>query len=78
VNIQNVRRIYLVTASLLTAVCVSVSGIIGFIGLIVPHVLRFWLTSDNRTLIPLSALFGGTLLLLATMYRGYFLMWKYR
>lgn len=65
VNIQNVRRIYLVTASLLTAVCVSVSGIIGFIGLIVPHVLRFWLTSDNRTLIPLSALFGGTLLLLA-------------
>ncbi len=65
VNTQKVRRVYLVTASLLTAVCVSVSGIIGFIGLIVPHVLRFWLTSDNRALIPLSALLGGTLLLLA-------------
>ena len=65
VNTQKVRRIYLVTASLLTAVCVSVSGIIGFIGLIVPHMLRFSLTSDNRVLIPLSALLGGMLLLLA-------------
>ena len=65
VNVQKIRRIYLITASLMTAVCVSVSGIIGFIGLIVPHLLRFWLTSDNRALIPLSALLGGTLLLLA-------------
>jgi iron complex transport system permease protein len=65
VNTQKIRRIYLITASLITAVCVSVSGIIGFIGLIVPHLLRFWLTSDNRALIPLSALLGGTLLLLA-------------
>ena len=65
VDVQKVRRIYLVTASLMTAVCVSVSGIIGFIGLIVPHLLRFWLTSDNRALIPLSALLGGILLLLA-------------
>jgi iron complex transport system permease protein len=65
VNVQKIRRIYLIAAALMTAVCVSVSGIIGFIGLIVPHLLRFWLTSDNRALIPLSALLGGTLLLLA-------------
>ncbi len=65
VNVRKIRRIYLITASLMTAVCVSVSGIIGFIGLIVPHLLRFWLTSDNRALIPLSALLGGMLLLSA-------------
>lgn len=65
VNVQKIRRIFLITASLMTAVCVSVSGIIGFIGLIVPHLLRFALTSDNRALIPLSALLGGMLLLLA-------------
>jgi iron complex transport system permease protein len=65
VNTQKIRRIYLITASLITAICVSVSGIIGFIGLIVPHILRFSLTSDNRALIPLSAFLGGMLLLLA-------------
>ncbi|MCP4401417.1 MAG: iron ABC transporter permease [bacterium] len=65
VNVQTVRRIYTITASLLTAVCVSVSGIIGFVGLIVPHLLRFAVSSDNRALIPLSALLGGVLLLLA-------------
>jgi iron complex transport system permease protein len=65
VNVQKIRRIYLISASLMTAVCVSVSGIIGFIGLIVPHLLRFSLTSDNRALIPLSALLGGSLLLVA-------------
>ncbi len=65
VDTLKMRRIYLVIASLITAVCVSVSGIIGFIGLIVPHILRFALTSDNRALIPLSAFLGGMLLLLA-------------
>jgi iron complex transport system permease protein len=65
VNVRRVRRIFLITASLMTAVCVSVSGIIGFVGLIVPHLLRFALTSDNRALIPLSALLGGLLLVVA-------------
>ena len=65
VDVKKVRMLYVITASLMTAVSVSVSGIIGFIGLIVPHMLRFALTSDNRALIPLSALLGGTLLLLA-------------
>jgi iron complex transport system permease protein len=65
VDVKKIRMLYVITASLMTAVSVSVSGIIGFIGLIVPHMLRFALTSDNRALIPLSALLGGTLLLLA-------------
>ncbi len=65
VNTKKTKGIFLVTASVITAVCVSVSGIIGFIGLIVPHMLRFSLTSDNKALIPLSALLGSILLLFA-------------
>jgi iron complex transport system permease protein len=62
VNVKRIRLFYLILASCITAVCVSVCGIIGFVGLIVPHILRFWLTSDNRVLLPLSALLGGVLL----------------
>lgn len=65
VNTKLVRFIYLVAGSCITAVCVAVSGIIGFVGLVVPHILRFWLTPDNRALIPLSALLGALLLCLA-------------
>lgn len=62
VNVKRIRLFYLIVASSMTAVCVSVCGIIGFVGLIVPHILRFWLTSDNRVLLPLSALLGAVLL----------------
>ena len=65
VPVQTVRRVCVVAASLMTAACVSVSGVIGFVGLIVPHLLRLALTSDNRALLPLSALIGGLLLLMA-------------
>lgn len=62
VDTKRLRLIYLVLGSCMTAACVSVCGIIGFIGLIVPHMLRFRFTSDNRVLIPFSALVGGILL----------------
>lgn len=62
VNVKRIRLFYLIVASCITAVCVSVCGIIGFVGLIVPHMLRFWLSSDNRVLLPLSALSGAVLL----------------
>jgi iron complex transport system permease protein len=52
-------------ASIVTAVAVSFSGVIGFIGLIVPHVLRMLFGPDYRKLIPLSVLAGGTSLLIA-------------
>lgn len=65
VNTKGTRLLYLVLGSSITAVCVSVGGIIGFVGLVIPHILRYWLTSDNRVLIPLSALLGGLLLLIA-------------
>lgn len=58
------RKILLVWASLITAICVSVSGIIGFVGLIVPHFLRLLLGPDNRILIP-ACFFGGAILLIS-------------
>jgi iron complex transport system permease protein len=58
------RRIY-VLASLLTAVAVTLAGSIGFVGLIVPHMLRLAGSTDHRRLIPQSVLLGGSLLLLA-------------
>ena len=62
VETDRVRLILLGVTSLVTAVCVSVSGIIGFVGLVVPHLMRFLVGPDNRVLIPVSAL-GGALLL---------------
>ena len=56
--------IYLL-ASLLTATAVTTAGSIGFVGLIVPHMLRLALGNDQRIILPASALAGGTLLVLA-------------
>ncbi len=55
----------LVTASLLAASCVAVSGIIGFIGLLVPHMVRFVVGPDARKLLPASLMAGAILLLVA-------------
>jgi len=63
VDTNRVRLILLIAASLMTAVCVSVSGIIGFVGLIIPHLLRFLIGPDNRRLLPAAALAGALLLL---------------
>lgn len=63
VETARVRIILLVSASLLAAVCVAVSGIIGFVGLIIPHLMRFLVGPDNRRLLPASLLAGALLLL---------------
>ena len=63
VDTRRVRLILLVTASLVSAACVAVSGIIGFVGLLIPHLLRFLVGPDHRVLLPASALAGGVLLL---------------
>ena len=65
VNPVRLRTTLLTTGTLLTALAVSVSGIIGFVGLIVPHMLRHMVGPDNRRLIPLSFFTGGLLLLFA-------------
>ena len=65
VETGKVRLVLLIAASLMTAGCVAVSGIVGFVGLIAPHLMRFLVGPDNRTLLPASALAGAVLLLAA-------------
>lgn len=64
-NVTRTRTMILVAASLVTATAVSFSGIIGFVGLIVPHLMRMWTGADYRRLLPLSLISGATLLLIA-------------
>ncbi len=65
VDTKKVTLALLVTASLIAAACVSVSGIIGFVGLLVPHMIRAVTGPDNRRLIPVSMMAGAILLLCA-------------
>jgi len=62
VDVERVKRLLLVGAALLAAAAVAVSGIIGFVGLIVPHVMRMLVGPDHRRLFPASVL-GGAILL---------------
>jgi iron complex transport system permease protein len=64
-NVRRAKFIIIVAASLVTAAAVSFAGIIGFVGLIVPHVVRMWWGVDYRRLIPLSILGGASVLLVA-------------
>lgn len=65
VETRKVTLILLSTASLVAAICVSVSGIIGFVGLLIPHMMRLLTGPDNRRLVPVAMLSGGILLLCA-------------
>lgn len=55
----------MIIAALTTAAAVSFAGLIGFVGLMVPHIMRLLVGPDHRRLLPASALFGAVLLLLA-------------
>jgi len=59
VDVPRVRLVVYIAASLLTGLAVSVSGAIGYVGLIVPHVMRLIFGSDHRTLLPTAALGGA-------------------
>jgi len=65
VEVRPLRLQLYLTASLLTAAAVTIGGSIGFIGLVVPHMIRLFAGSDHRLLLPASVLGGGTLLLVA-------------
>lgn len=65
INVSTVRKILFVIASVMTASIVCVCGIIGFIGLIIPHAIRFVFGSDHRKLIPVSAISAGIFLIIA-------------
>ncbi|MCQ4092226.1 FecCD family ABC transporter permease [Erwinia persicina] len=65
VDVARTQRYLLVLSAFLVASAVAVSGVIGFIGLVVPHLMRFWLGGDHRWLLPSSLMSGAILLLLA-------------
>jgi iron complex transport system permease protein len=65
VNVDRAKQGLLIITSLITAVAVSLSGIIGFVGIIVPHMMRLLFGSDHRLLLPVSALFGAAFLVAA-------------
>ena len=64
---RRVRMIVVLAASLGAAAAVSVSGLIGFVGIIVPHTVRLAFGSSNRVVLPLSVLFGGAFMVLADL-----------
>jgi iron complex transport system permease protein len=65
IEVEQVKYVLLVLVSVLTAFAVSFSGIIGFVGLIVPHLMRMAFGSDHRLLLPASFIFGGIFMMLA-------------
>ena len=70
VDVEKVRRRLLFFTTLMVAFCVSACGVIGFVGLVVPHCVRLLIGSDNRRIVPLSIFAGALFLLLCdTMAR---------
>lgn len=67
VDANRMRMILLATVSLISAAIVSFTGLIGFVGLVTPHVVRIFIGADNRYLIPASAVAGAALLVCADL-----------
>jgi iron complex transport system permease protein len=67
VNVERVRKMLFFATSLCVAAAVAVTGLVGFVGLIVPHLLRLWLGPDQRLLLPASAVGGALFLVLSDL-----------
>jgi iron complex transport system permease protein len=67
-NVEQSRKLFFVVASLMTGATVAACGLIGFVGLIVPHTMRLILGPDHRRLVPASALAGAAFLTLADSF----------
>ena len=67
VEVEKVKKILITSATLITAAVVSVSGSIGFIGLVMPHMARMLIGPDHRKLIPFAAILGGIFLMVSDM-----------
>ncbi len=63
INVEKIKKIVLIVSSLMVGSIVSISGIIGFVGLIIPHMMRLIVGPDHKVLIPASALFGSIFLI---------------
>jgi iron complex transport system permease protein len=66
-SVQRERLLLFVSMALMTSASVSLGGTIGFIGLLIPHIMRFLIGADNRVLLPVSAIGGGIFLCLSDL-----------
>ncbi|MHA2225563.1 MAG: FecCD family ABC transporter permease [Candidatus Hodarchaeales archaeon] len=64
-DVQRIQKVLLVIASLITGVAVAFTGVIGFVGLIIPHLIRLLTGPDHRVLLPVSAMTGASFLIIA-------------
>src|SRR3546814_13428132 len=67
INTHKVKKIIIVLATMAVGASVAVAGIIGFIGLVIPHILRMAFVPDHRLIIPASALLGAIVLTLSDL-----------
>ncbi|MDQ0188946.1 FecCD family ABC transporter permease [Alicyclobacillus cycloheptanicus] len=67
VHLQRVKQVMFITAAFVVGACVSVSGVIAFVGLIVPHLMRIFIGPSHRWLLPASALGGAVLVLVSDL-----------
>ncbi len=63
-NIKFIRLLIIIASSLITASCVSMCGQIGWVGLLIPHISRMLLGSNNKTVVPISISFGGIFMII--------------
>ncbi|MGI9582077.1 FecCD family ABC transporter permease [Chryseobacterium sp. RRHN12] len=68
INVEKLKKQIIITVALMVGTCVAFSGTIGFVGLIVPYILRLLFKSDNTFILPLSAMCGSILLLTADTF----------
>lgn len=68
VDVQKTNRILLIASSLIVAIAVSTSGVIGFVGLVIPHIVRLFMGADNKRIIPFAALLGGCFMMAADTF----------
>ena len=67
IEVERDKILILALGSMLTAAAVSISGLVGFVGLVVPHAVRLSLGPDHRSLLPVSALAGGAFVVMADL-----------
>ena len=67
VDVRRLRRNLFVVTSLMVGVTVAVSGVIGFVGLVVPHIVRLMVGSDHRKVLPVGVLFGASFMVLGDL-----------
>ncbi|MCK4964157.1 MAG: iron chelate uptake ABC transporter family permease subunit, partial [Dehalococcoidia bacterium] len=68
IDVEREKLLILALGALLTAAAVSISGLVGFVGLVVPHAVRLVLGPDHRLLLPAAALSGGAFVVLADLF----------